>query len=118
MAAGTQQSARQQLGDLVHNDPNLGRIWRTSVTGVNLIGSALKGYLLEKVPVIQWLPQYSPSWIVNDLISGITIGVLLVPQSLSYATVANIPGSYGLISSWLPMLVYMIMGTSKGKQPT
>jgi len=45
---------------------------------------------------------------------GITIGILLVPQSLAYAKVANIPTSYGLISSWLPTLFYAIMGTSKG----
>ncbi|KAJ5088728.1 hypothetical protein N7456_012344 [Penicillium angulare] len=44
---------------------------------------------------------------------GITIGILLVPQSLAYAKVANIPARYGLLSSWLPTLIYAIMGTSK-----
>lgn len=72
-------------------------------------------YVLEKVPIIQWLPHYHPRWIVNDIIAGITIGVLLVPQSLAYAKVANIPGQYGLISSWIPTALYAIMGTSKGR---
>lgn len=45
--------------------------------------------------------------------TGITIGILLVPQSLAYAKVAEIPARYGLISSWLPTLFYTIMGTSK-----
>lgn len=71
-------------------------------------------YLSAKLPIIQWLPRYSPSWLLNDILAGITIGVLLVPQSLSYATVANIPASYGLVSSWLPTLFYALMGTSKG----
>ncbi|KAH8647959.1 sulfate transporter 4.1 [Xylariales sp. PMI_506] len=70
-------------------------------------------YLRSKVPIVEWIPSYSPSWLVNDILAGITIGVLLVPQSLSYATVANIPSRYGLISSWLPCLFYAIMGTSK-----
>jgi solute carrier family 26 (sodium-independent sulfate anion transporter), member 11 len=50
---------------------------------------------------------------ILTLCTGITIGVLLVPQSLSYATVANIPATHGLVSSWLPTLFYAIMGTSK-----
>jgi sodium-independent sulfate anion transporter 11 len=48
---------------------------------------------------------------------GTTIGILLVPQSLAYAKVANIPARYGLLSSWLPTLIYAIMGTSKGQSP-
>lgn len=71
-------------------------------------------YLAQKIPIVQWLPSYSPSWVVNDLIAGLTIGVLLVPQSLAYASIANIPGGYGLISSWMPTLIYTVMGTSKG----
>lgn len=75
-------------------------------------------YVLSKFPIIQWLPRYSPSWLLNDIVAGITIGVLLVPQSLSYASVANIFASYGLVSSWLPTLFYAFMGTSKGKSST
>lgn len=106
--------ARHQASELIDSDPNIGRIWNVVVRGAKSLRHGLKGFVLEKFPVIQWLPNYSPSWVFNDIVSGITIGVLLVPQSLSYASVANIPGSYGLISSWLPMLIYMIMGTSKG----
>lgn len=105
---------RRLARDFVDSDPNMGRIWDAGVAGSKSLKRGFKGYVFEKFPVLQWLPNYSPSWIFNDLVSGITIGVLLVPQSLSYASVANIPGSYGLISSWLPMLIYMIMGTSKG----
>lgn len=72
-------------------------------------------YALSKVPIVQWLPRYSPRWLLNDVLAGITIGVLLVPQSLSYAGVANLPASYGLVSSWLPTLLYAFMGTSKGE---
>jgi sodium-independent sulfate anion transporter 11 len=76
--------------------------------------SDVSRYLAQKIPIVQWLPSYSPSWVVNDLIAGLTIGVLLVPQSLAYASIANIPGGYGLISSWMPTLIYTVMGTSKG----
>ncbi|KAH8891435.1 sulfate permease [Thozetella sp. PMI_491] len=73
-------------------------------------------YLTEKVPIVRWLPHYAPTWLVNDTVAGLTIGVLLVPQSLAYAEIARLPGAYGLLSSWLPMLIYAIMGTSKDTQ--
>lgn len=73
-------------------------------------------YLYDKIPLVGWLPRYRPRWILNDLLAGITVGVLLIPQSLAYAKIATIPGEYGLMSSWLPNFLYFIMGTSKGKR--
>jgi len=71
-------------------------------------------YLIEKAPVIHWLPRYKPRWLLNDTLAGLTVGVLLIPQSLAYAKIATIPGEFGLMSSWLPNFLYFIMGTSKG----
>jgi sodium-independent sulfate anion transporter 11 len=69
---------------------------------------------VDKVPIVRWLPKYSPKWLLNDVIAGITIGVLLIPQALAYAKIATISGEFGLMSSWLPPAIYAIMGTSKG----
>lgn len=71
-------------------------------------------YLLDRAPIIHWLPKYNLRWILNDSLAGITVGVLLIPQSLAYAKIATIPGEFGLMSSWLPNYLYFIMGTSKG----
>ncbi|KAF2866348.1 sulfate permease [Massariosphaeria phaeospora] len=75
--------------------------------------SSTANYLLEKVPVVHWLPKYNPRWLLNDMLAGITIGILLIPQSLAYAKIATIPGEFGLMSSWLPNFLYFFMGTSK-----
>ena len=69
-------------------------------------------YFIDKFPIIGWLPRYNPRWFVNDGIAGLTIGLMLIPQSLSYAKIANIPIEYGLMSSWLPPLIYTLMGLS------
>jgi sodium-independent sulfate anion transporter 11 len=74
-------------------------------------------YVLQKAPIVQWLPKYNPRWFLNDTLAGITVGVLLIPQSLAYAKIATIPGEYGLMASWLPNFLYLIMGTSKGEPP-
>lgn len=105
------QDVRKTIGE----DENIRNLKSFYLSRRTSARSSIARYFSEKVPIIQWLPGYSKSWIINDLIAGLTIGVLLVPQSLAYASAANLSGHYGLISSWLPMLIYAIMGTSKGR---
>jgi sodium-independent sulfate anion transporter 11 len=72
-------------------------------------------YAIDKFPIIGWLPRYNPRWLINDAIAGLTIGLMLIPQSLSYAKIATIPVEYGLMSSWLPPAINALMGTTKGE---
>ncbi len=71
-------------------------------------------YATDKVPIIGWLPKYRPRWLISDVIAGLTLGIMLIPQSLAYAKLATIPTQYGLMSSWIPATLYAFMGTSKG----
>ncbi|CAI1575661.1 hypothetical protein SEUBUCD650_0L01550 [Saccharomyces eubayanus] len=76
----------------------------------------LKGasdYLKSVFPIINWLPHYNVSWFIADLIAGITIGCVLVPQSMSYAQVATLPAQYGLYSSFIGAYAYAFFATSK-----
>ena len=98
----------------LRSDENLTRARHGIVRGVRAVPSATGQYLIQKVPVVQWLPNYKPMWIFNDAGAGITVGVLLVPQALAYASLAGIPLQDGLLASWLPSAIYAIMGTSKG----
>ncbi|KAJ5908372.1 hypothetical protein N7495_001054 [Penicillium taxi] len=101
------------LRKAIQEDANISRFVDLTNTHLPRLPRASARYLVAKVPIVQWIPHYSLPWLWNDLVAGITIGILLVPQSLAYAKVANIPSSYGLISSWIPTLFYAIMGTSK-----
>jgi sodium-independent sulfate anion transporter 11 len=105
-----------RVRDAVVNDFTLRRTVRYGGTAVRATPSVASQYLQERVPIIHWLPRYNPRWLLNDTLAGITVGVLLIPQSLAYAKIATIPGQYGLMSSWLPNFLYFIMGTSKGMQ--
>ena len=71
-------------------------------------------YLSEKVPIVGWLPRYNYRWLVNDVVAGLTLGLMLIPQSLAYAKIATIPVQYGLMAAWLPASLYAFMGTTKG----
>lgn len=64
-------------------------------------------------PILEWAPQYTLQFLKSDLIAGITIASLAIPQGISYAKLANLPPILGLYSSFIPPLVYAMMGSSR-----
>lgn len=72
---------------------------------------------VRKVPIVKWIPNYSPKFLVNDVIAGISVGLLLVSQSITFSAFTGVPLSQALLSSWLPGIIYFVMGTSKGISP-
>lgn len=51
--------------------------------------------------------------ILGDIIAGLSVGVMTVPQSMGYSLLAGMPPKYGLYTSLFPVLVYFIFGTSR-----
>jgi sodium-independent sulfate anion transporter 11 len=100
--------------NVVKTDNSTNRVKSFVIEGAPKLPGATKYYLLDKFPIIQWLPRYHPSWLLQDFIAGLTIGVMLIPQGLAYAKIATIPIENGLYSAWVPAAVAVIMGTSKG----
>lgn len=98
----------------VRTDYTWNRAGRLAKKGAAKTPTAAAHNALDKFPIIGWLPRYNPRWIVNDVIAGLTIGLMLIPQALSYAKIATIPVEYGLMSSWLPPAIYTLMGSTKG----
>ncbi len=64
-------------------------------------------------PILDWLPNYKKEWFKGDLASGLTVGVMLIPQGMAYAYIAGLPPVYGLYASIVPILIYAILGTSR-----
>ncbi|KAG9153023.1 hypothetical protein Leryth_025456 [Lithospermum erythrorhizon] len=64
-------------------------------------------------PILEWGPKYTLDFFKSDLIAGITIASLAIPQGISYAKLANLPPILGLYSSFVPPLIYALMGSSK-----
>ena len=64
-------------------------------------------------PFLQWLPTYKKGWFTKDLVAGLTVGILLVPQGMAYAMIAGMPPVYGLYAALVPVLVYAFLGTSR-----
>ncbi|KAK2716702.1 prestin-like isoform X2 [Artemia franciscana] len=67
-----------------------------------------------KLPVTEWLPRYD--WLRDlkwDIISGITVAVMHIPQGLGYAMLANCPPILGIYMAFFPVLIYFFFGTSR-----
>ncbi|KAF7111337.1 hypothetical protein CFC21_111360 [Triticum aestivum] len=64
-------------------------------------------------PVLEWVPGYSLSLFRSDLIAGLTIASVAIPQGISYAKLADMPPLTGLYSSFVPPLVYTLLGSSR-----
>lgn len=72
-----------------------------------------KKMLLRRVPILQWLPNYTWRSGLSDTIAGITVGLTVIPQAIAYAGVAGLPPQYGLYSSFMACFVYTIFGSVK-----
>ncbi len=65
------------------------------------------------IPITEWLPYYTGTDFRADLIAGVTVGIVLIPQSMAYALLAGVPPIYGLYASLVPLLVYPLFGSSR-----
>ncbi|KAK8470509.1 hypothetical protein PHAVU_004G161600 [Phaseolus vulgaris] len=65
------------------------------------------------IPIFEWLPTYNWRLFCSDLVAGLTISSLAIPQGISYAKLADLPPLIGLYSSFVPPLVYAIFGSSR-----
>lgn len=64
-------------------------------------------------PIIESLQGYSKSIFRSDLIAGLTVGIMLVPQGMAYALLAGMPPIYGLYGGLIPLFLYAFLGTSR-----
>lgn len=71
------------------------------------------GALRRLVPVLSWLPRYDRGWLRPDLVAGLTLWGLLVPEAMAYAGIAGLPAQTGLYTLVASLLVYALLGTSR-----
>lgn len=70
--------------------------------------------MLEKIfPFLSWFKNYNASSFKTDIISGLTVALVLIPQSMAYAQLAGLPAYYGLYASFLPPMMAALFGSSR-----
>ncbi|XP_034528837.1 chloride anion exchanger-like isoform X1 [Notolabrus celidotus] len=73
-----------------------------------------KNAALSLLPVIGWLRIYRlKEWLLSDIVSGVSTGLVAVLQGLAYCLLASLPPWYGLFSAFFPVIIYFFLGTSR-----
>lgn len=74
---------------------------------------ATRGPVAKYLPGVDLARSYERRWLRRDLIAGLTVGAMLVPQAMAYANLAGLPAVSGLYAAVLPMFVYALLGSSR-----
>ncbi len=69
--------------------------------------------LRRYLPFLEWLLHYRRADLTGDLLAGIIVTIMLVPQSMAYALLAGLPPQVGLYASIFPLIVYGLLGSSR-----
>ena len=67
----------------------------------------------RNIPILSWLPAYDWRWLSPDVIAGLTVWGLVVPESMAYAGVAGLPPQFGLYTLVCSLILYAVLGSSK-----
>ncbi|XP_059235036.1 sulfate anion transporter 1 [Mustela nigripes] len=85
------------------------RLWRSCTCSTQRAWTLVQDLL----PATRWLRQYHPrEALVGDVMSGLVIGIILVPQAIAYSLLAGLQPIYSLYTSFFANLIYFLMGTS------
>ena len=102
-------------------DEHLSRIPRESLSIRGRVTSTrqkccsygLRRFIFTYIPILQTIYSYNiKSYLVNDMLSGISVGMASIPQAMGYASLIPVPLEYGLYSIIFPPLVYSLFTTS------
>lgn len=65
------------------------------------------------LPILHWLPRYDRSWLRGDVIAGLTVVALIVPEGMAYASLAGMPPETALYGAWIALALYAVFGGSR-----
>jgi len=69
--------------------------------------------LTRYLPISGWLPKYERAWLRTDLIAGLTVVALLIPEGMAYAQIAGVPPQTAFYAAPIGLLAFAIFGTSR-----
>ncbi|CAG9864190.1 unnamed protein product [Phyllotreta striolata] len=70
--------------------------------------------LLNSIPIFNWLFRYNiKKDLLADVVAGITLAIMNIPQGMAYGMLAKVPAVVGMYTSFFPVIIYIIFGTSR-----
>ncbi|NXO00225.1 S26A6 protein, partial [Rhinopomastus cyanomelas] len=102
------------LEEVAQRKPPAEPLLRDCLHKTRCSASTAKSLLFRFLPFLRWLPRYPvKDWLLGDIASGFSVGIMHLPQGLAYALLAGLPPVTGLYSSFYPVFLYFFFGTSR-----
>src|SRR4051812_48674732 len=67
----------------------------------------------QLLPILDWLPAYRREWLLPDVLAGLALWAVMVPEAMAYAGIVGVPPIMGLYSIVPPLIAYALFGTSR-----
>ncbi|HEX4569822.1 MAG TPA: SulP family inorganic anion transporter [Dongiaceae bacterium] len=65
------------------------------------------------LPILDWLPSYRRDWLLADVMAGLAVWAVMVPEGMAYAGIVGVPAIMGLYTIVPPLIAYAIFGSSR-----
>jgi sulfate permease, SulP family len=65
------------------------------------------------LPILGWLPAYRREWLLPDVLAGLAVWAVMVPEGMAYSGIVGVPPITGLYTIIPPLIVYALLGTSR-----
>src|SRR5258708_8458386 len=99
-----------------HTDagPGASRLGRANPGEADGATAALPATTARRLlPVLSWLPAYRRGWLLPDVLAGLAVWAVMVPEGMAYAGIVGVPPIMGLYTNVPPLIAYALLGTSR-----
>src|SRR5437764_14998684 len=78
-----------------------------------MANSGLASVPLRLLPIVEWIPGYRREWLPSDVLAGLALWAVMVPEGMAYAGIVGVPPIMGLYTIVPALLAYALLGTSR-----
>lgn len=71
------------------------------------------GWMSRVLPIVGWLPTYQRSWLRTDVIAGLTVTAILIPEGMAYAQLAGVGPEAAFYAAPIGLVLYAVFGSSR-----
>ncbi|KAK6624109.1 hypothetical protein RUM44_010967 [Polyplax serrata] len=109
---GAERIVRQESAGQYRNG-RTNESWFIKLVKKKVRSSCSKKTLYKRLPIVNWIRNYTLNFFISDLLAGLTVGLTAIPQGIAYAVVAGLQPQYGLYSGFMGCFVYFFLGSVK-----
>jgi SulP family sulfate permease len=78
------------------------------------LSSARPASIVQRLlPILRWLSGYRRDWLLPDVLAGLAVWAVMVPEGMAYAGIVGVPPIMGLYTIVPPLIAYALLGTSR-----